>query len=386
MAMRGLALLVAVVALLACSAPPPAAPPTSPPSPASQQAATSSAAGTASGWDAIEAAAHNENTLIIDNGAAAAGQTVLDAFQTRYPWLQLQVTTLQASQFTARAMTEQRNGLYAWDLLLGAGFNNVDQVLAPAGAVDDVRPILADLPADVKDDSKWAGGFLWLRSQSSADSLVTDLGAQWGVYVNRQQIPADQLSSITQLTDPKFKGKIVIYNPNSSGAGSQTLANILSHTDAGFVTRIMTDQAPVYTMDSNQASQFLAEGRYPIAIGVTASSLQPFVSQGLGSQVEPLREEANSFMHASGFTVMKNPPHPNAMRVFLDWFLSQEGQTTWNQSSVTAASRRLDVTVTNPDAQPDWAHLQDYKVIFDTPSGNDLLQQMLQIAASAHPS
>lgn len=386
MAMRLPALLVLAAALLACSAPAPASPAAPPTPPASSATTAAAPAGATSGWDDIVSAAHAEGTLVLDNATAAAGQSVLDTFQAEYPWLQLQVTTLQASQFTPRLLTEQSNGLYAWDMLFGAGFNQTGHDLVPADAVGDVRPLLADLPADVKDDSKWAGGFMWLRSDTSPDSLVTDLGASWGVYVNRDKVPADQLSSITQLTDPQFKGKIVIYNPNSSGAGSQTLANILSHTDEAFVNKIMIDQAPTYTMDSNQASQFVAEGRYPIAIGVTAASLKPFLSQGLGANVEPLRDPSNSFMHASGFTVLKNAPHPNAMKVFLSWLLSQEGQDAWNHSSVTAASRRLDVTFTNPEAQPDWSHLQDYQVIFDTPSGDDLLQHMLQLAKVAHPA
>src|SRR5579864_57825 len=167
MAMRALALLIPLVALVACSAPQPPAPTTPPTAPAT--------AGTSS-WDDVVNAAHAEGTLVLDNATGAAGQSVLDAFQSKYPWLQLQVTTLQASQWTPRALTEQRNGLYAWDMLLGAGFNQTNQDLVPAGAVGDVRPLLADLPADVKDDAKWAGGFLWLRSDTSPDSLVTDLG------------------------------------------------------------------------------------------------------------------------------------------------------------------------------------------------------------------
>jgi iron(III) transport system substrate-binding protein len=360
----------------------PAAPPTAAAASGQQTSASGAPAPT---WDQIVADAHTEGTLVIDNGSGPAGQSVLDAFQAQYPWLQLQVTALQASQFTPRVLTEQRNGLYAWDMLMGAGFNQTQQSLVPAGAVGDVRPYLAELPSDVTDDSKWAGGFAWYRSDTSPDSLVTDLAATWGVYVNREQLPADQLSSITQLADPQFKGKFVIYNPNSAGAGSQTLANIMSHTDEAFIHKILVDQAPAYTSDNNQAAQFVTEGRYPIAIGVTASSLQPYVSQGVGTSVEPLREQANQFMHAAGFTVLKNAPHPNAMKVFLSWFLSQEGQTAWNRGSVTAASRRLDVGTVNQDAVPDYAHISDYKVIFDTPSGDQLLASLLAIAAQDHP-
>jgi iron(III) transport system substrate-binding protein len=368
---------LALMALVACASPAPPPAPTAP--------ATSAPTTAASGWDAIVAAAHTEGTLVLNNGAGVVGQQVLDEFQANYPWLQVQSTTLAASQFTPRVLTEQRNGLYAWDLLVGAGFNNTERSLAPAGAVGDVRPILADLPADIKDDSKWAGGFLWLRSDTSPDSLVTDLPVTYGVYVNRDYITPQQLSSITQLTDPQFKGKLVIYNPTLANAGSQSLANILAHTDEDFVRKLLVDQGTVQTADTNQAAQFLTEGRYPIALGISSSSLEPFQSQGVGKNVEPLREVANQYVRAGGFTLLKNAPHPNAIRVFLSWFLSRAGQDAWNRSSVQAASRRLDVTVVNPEAVPDYAHLQDYKVIFDTPAGNALLDHTLALAAAAKP-
>jgi len=366
---------LALVVLVACSSP---APPVSP----IQAPPTTAPAASSTTWDKIVAEAHTEGTLVLNNGAGVAGQQVLDVFQSAYPWLQLQPTTMAASQFTPRVLTEQRNGLYAWDLLLGAGFNNVERSLAPAGAVGDVRSVLADLPPELKDDSKWAGGFAWYRSDTSPDSLVTDLPVTHGVYVNRDFVTEAQLSSITQLTDPQFKGKLVIYNPTLANAGSQGLANILAHTDEGFVNKLLIDQGAVQTADTNQAAQFLTEGRYPIALGVSSSSLQPFQSQGVGKNVEPLREVSNQYVRAGGFTVLKNAPNPNAMRVFLSWFLSQAGQDEWNKSNVQAASRRLDVTVSNPDAVPDYAHLQDYKVIFDTPSGNALLDRTLALAAA----
>jgi iron(III) transport system substrate-binding protein len=354
-----------LLALVACSAPPP------PPTPAAGGA-----------WDRIVADAHTESTLVLNNGAGSAGQALLDVFQSKYPWLQVQSTTLAASQFAPRVLTEQRNGLYAWDLLLLAGFNTTERSLAPGGAVGDVRPLLGDLPPDVKDDSKWAGGFAWYRSDTSPDSLVTDLPVTWGVYVNRDNVPASDLSSISQLADPKFKGKLVIYNPTLANAGSQSLANILAHTDEAFVNKLLVDQGAVQTADANQAAQFLTEGRYPIALGVSAPALEPFISQGVGKNVEPLREVANQYVRAGGVTVLKNAPHPNAIKVFLSWFLSQEGQSAWNKSFVQAASRRLDVTFSNPDVVPDYAHLQDYKVIFDTPSGNALLDKTLALAAA----
>ena len=42
--------------------------------------------------------------------------------------------------------------------------------------------------------------------------------------------------------------------------------------------------------------------------------------------------------------VLKNAPHPNATRVFVNWFLSREGQEVYTRA-MHQATRRLDVDV-----------------------------------------
>ena len=41
-------------------------------------------------------------------------------------------------------------------------------------------------------------------------------------------------------------------------------------------------------------------------------------------------------------TVVKNPPHPNAAKVFVNWLLSKEGQEIYGKA-MTQGTRRLDV-------------------------------------------
>jgi ABC-type Fe3+ transport system substrate-binding protein len=43
-----------------------------------------------------------------------------------------------------------------------------------------------------------------------------------------------------------------------------------------------------------------------------------------------------------GPIVIKNPPHPNAAKVFINWFLSREGQEIYSRA-FGHATRRLDV-------------------------------------------
>jgi ABC-type Fe3+ transport system substrate-binding protein len=366
------ALVVALV-LTACATAPPA-------QPANQTAVSqTSAPGANPAWDIIVQAAHQEGTLTIDVASSPA-HALTDAFQSRYPWIKVEASDLGASTFGPRAITEQRNGLYAWDLLLLAGFNTVDRVLAPADAMGDIRPFLDDLPADVKDDTKWAKGFRWYRNEQSPDSLVTDVPIQYGVWVNRSLIPASQLSMVSQLIDPQFRGKLAALTPAVSSAGSISLATILNSQNDDFIKKVIFDQGLVSVDSSASLAEYVVQGRYPIGIGLLPDALANFQQQGLGKQVEPVREPNDTYVRAAGVSLLKNAPHPNATRVFLAWFLSQEGQQLWNeQGGPLAASRRLDVRVVNPEATPDYSHLSDYKVVFNTPSGDALLTRILDI-------
>ena len=196
--------------------------------PTAAPAATGSAAGAATSapaagtanvdWDTIVADANKEGKLVVAHSSLESNGRILQAFQDKFPSIQLERSGMAASVFAPRVVSEERQGLYAWDLLIGTGFNSAERVLGPAGALGDIRPYLQDMPADVKDDAKWAGGFMMLRNPNSPDSFVTDINVGYRLYVNRAALPAEQFSSADQLIDPKFKGKIAIYRPDQSSA------------------------------------------------------------------------------------------------------------------------------------------------------------------------
>jgi ABC-type Fe3+ transport system substrate-binding protein len=351
-------------------------PSTAPSAPASPSAAPSSAR-----WDKILAAAQQERVLSISYNTSEGFDRILAEFHAAYPWVEVQSTVLAPAAFAPRALTEQANGLYAWDLYAMSGFNTVERVLVPADAVGDIRPYLQDLPADVRDDSKWAGGFEVFRNGTSPDSIVTEMSMFHGVWVNRDNIPASQLAHIDQLADPAFKGKITIYRPTASGAGALALATMLYYKGDDFVRTILHDQEPVANDSQRRATELTAQGQVPIGIGIVAEGLTELQDQGVGTHVEPLDDPANTGLRSSGVTVLKNAPHPNVIRVFLAWFLSAQGQESWNrEGGPTAVSRRLDVRVYNPAATPDFAHLDQYPVVFNTTAGDALIDRVLAIA------
>jgi iron(III) transport system substrate-binding protein len=365
----------------------PVAEPTTAPKPAAQPtvAAASKPATSAVDWDKVLADAKQEGKLVIAHSSLESNGRILEAFKEKYPSIEIERNGMAASVFGPRAVSEQRQGLYAFDLLILTGFNTAERVLGPADALGDIRPYLQDMPDDVKDDSKWAGGFMMMRNDKSPDSLVTDINQGYRVYINRATVPEAQLSSADQLIDPKFKGKIGIYRPAQSSAGSQALATLLASKGEDYVRKILFDQGSVAVDNQRQVTEWLVQGRYPIAIGVSEDSLEEFRAQGIADQVESLKDPATVSTAAMGLTLLKNAPHPNAVKVFLRWFLSKEGQDAYvERGAPNSVSRRLDAVVKYPDAKPDFARLGDYKVMLGTPSGDAFLDKVLEIANEQH--
>jgi ABC-type Fe3+ transport system substrate-binding protein len=355
--------------------------PNTAPGPATAAEKAGAAPAAATDWAAVEAEAKKEGKIVFAHSSLESNGRILEAFKEKYPSLEVERNGMAASVFGPRVVSEQRQGLYAWDLLILTGFNTAERVLGPAGALGDLRPFLESMPADVRDDSKWAGGFMMLRNPTSPDSFVTDMNTAYRVHVNRAVVPLDQFSSADQLVDPRFKGRIGIYRPAQSSAGSQGLATLLASKGDDFVRKLLFDQEPVAVDNQRQVTEWLVQGRYPIAIGVGDDALEEFRAQGIAAQIESLKDPSTVSTAAMGLTLLNNPPHPNAIKLFLRWFLSQDGQNSYvERGGPNSVSRRLDVKIAYPDAAPDWTRLGDYKVILGTPSGDAYLDKVLEIA------
>ena len=76
-----------------------------------------------------------------------------------------------------------------------------------------------------------------------------------------------------------------------------------------------------------QVADALAKGKLAITIGLGRTEFEPFLNAGL--PIKELPTPTEGLPASSGYGVLgivKNPPHPNAMKVFVNWFLSRKGQ------------------------------------------------------------
>jgi iron(III) transport system substrate-binding protein len=365
---------VLALAAAACSSAQAPAAPTAAPRPTAAAAAAAP-----SDWNAVVAAARQEGKLVLSTHAGSGYERYVEDVKRALPDLTVEATTIKASDFAARAVVEQQNGQYLWDVHIGP-VANVYTVLTPAGALEPIKPYLDALPAEARDDSHWAGGFELFTDPANPVTLITMFSDSHGLYVNREQVP-EGLSQPDDLLDPKFKGKIAVYDPTVANGGSMSLAALLALKGDDFLRKLVVDNDARYVSTSRQITEWVAQGRYPIGVGLEATYLTELQQQGVGTQVEQVRSPAfGTYSIAFGVSVLKNAPHPNATKLFLSWALSREGQTAWAQdSAVDASSRRLDVPVFHPDLTPDYQHMENYKVIQGTASGEEMLRRTLAI-------
>ena len=95
--------------------------------------------------------------------------------------------------------------------------------------------------------------------------------------------------------------------------------------------------------DQRILAESLAKGKIALVIGLSYYSLLPFAKAGLPVKSVPIpRDEVYASGGSGNVTIIKSAPHPNATKVFLNWFLGQEGQETYSRA-MGQGTRRRDV-------------------------------------------
>jgi iron(III) transport system substrate-binding protein len=118
---------------------------------------------------------------------------------------------------------------------------------------------------------------------------------------------------------------------------------LMTHSD-GFLKDLIIKQKPVFTLDLRQQADWIIRGRYPIAMGLDDTVLGDMQAAGLGKNIQPVYfKEIVAITPQYGVLAMfDRAPHPNAAKVFANWFLTQKAQDEYHRS-IRSNSRRTDV-------------------------------------------
>lgn len=294
-------------------------------------------------WNQVVSAAEKEGKLTILGPVIQPYRQAIEQFQAAYPKIQLQYTGVTSPEFEARIRNERRVNRYLWDVtVLGFSGSAFTQQL-PDGWYDPIRPLI--VKPEVLADSNWLGGFAagFLDKQQKY-IYAFQAGKQNNVNIDRSAVPEGELNSLEDLLNPKWKGKIAILDPRTRGSGH--LITLLQTTlGADKARQFLTEQQPVIASTNRQLADWVAQGAYPITSGLSPSEIATLKDQGLATSVEALKTPPERTAWTPGWgaiALLHQPPHPNAAKVFVNWFLSQPAQADWAKRGFVN-SRRTDV-------------------------------------------
>ena len=301
----------------------------------------------------VDAAKREKFTPMVMTGSAYAN--VMAAFQKAYPDIKVEMTQARPGDSVTRIVTEQQNGQFNWDVFWGPS-NSLNAVLTPANALQDIRPFF--VLSEVTDNKNWLGGFEFYAQDITKRpfSFLTGMSTKTGGFaVNWEKTPKGSLSDWPDLLDPKWRGKIVIYDPTRPITGAIHLTCALPIVGEDYLRKLLSEQKLVPNNDARLVTDWLVRGRYPILIGLSSSFLPNYQKEGLGTQVEDIGGTVCGGLGGRGISVLKSAPHPNATKVFINWLLSKEGQELYTKEFWPfdqGFSRRADVAPPEgPDAK-----------------------------------
>jgi iron(III) transport system substrate-binding protein len=353
--MRNVGKWAALLGLVAASAV--ACAPAAAPAPGSSQAGSTRPAGQAGGppaaegpwraeWERTLAAARQEGKVVVVGPAGDTFRGMLMAFQEAYPEIAVEVTGSSGRDFSSKILAERRAGQYLWDMYVG-GADTALQVLYPEGVLDPIRPML--IRPEITDDVNWLNGFEWAYMDSARQyvrAFATFL--IYSIHVNRDVVSEAELSKAEDLLNPRFKRRISFNEPRESGTGNSAALALMRVIGADGLRTLLREQEIAVTRDLRQQIEWLVRGQYPIALGVNPTRMDEFRREGLGLNVRPITSVYEVAVGTGGCACAINrAPHPNAAKLYLDWFLSKQGQTIWNRSS-GQNSLRTDVEPGDP--------------------------------------
>lgn len=279
-------------------------------------------------WDKTVAAAEKEGVVsiyIFDAGPLT--EESVHAFERAYPKIKVSQLRGRGNDLGPRIIAERRAGKYIADLFAG-GKGTAFATLYGGKMLEPIKPLL--LLPEVLDESKW-----WRGEHKFVDPenkyIFAYIGNAGGVEINYNStlVNPREFSSYWDLIQPKWKGKIVAADPRMRGMDNPVLF-FYYHAKLGgeFIRKLYGEMDVAIARDYRQPVDWLAAGKFALCIPCVSDEMDKAMQHGLPvGQVLHLKEGGTLSSSGGTLSLLRDAPHANAVKVFINWLLSRDGQT-----------------------------------------------------------
>ena len=284
-------------------------------------------------WNKIVEAARKEGKLTnySYNFVGDIGIAVSRAFKEKYG-INMEIITGTTAPFMERLRMEKRTGNPVADVIDGnaSGVTNMKKEGLTASVGDD-------LPS-LREKNVWVADVLGLDPQDK--HLVIFNFSTYAAWVNTNQVKPGQEPKIWRdLLDPKWKGQMLFSDYMTSSAPYEMIVALQREKviDENFLKELYKQDIK-FTTAAPEEGLLLSRGERTLSIRGPDIVYGRFLGEGAPIRAVALSD--GTVLAGVTTAAFKDGPHPNASRVFLNWFLSPEGQTVYGRAAKVASVRK----------------------------------------------
>jgi ABC-type Fe3+ transport system substrate-binding protein len=254
----------------------------------------------------IETAKKEGQVVFYASMEAQSAQRITAGFEKRYPFIKVNATRIGSERMATRLIAEAQSRQVQADVVNQSGFDFYG--VLQKGVFDVYSsPERAALPNEYKDEKG-----MWVMNAATLNVIG---------YNTRLVPPGSVPKSFWDLTDAKWKGQMLMdENESKWMAGMMTYYGEAKTTD---LLRKLAAQDLQFRVGHTLIQTLAAAGERPIVVVAFANGVERLKKER--APIDWIGAEPIIGL-TFGLALVKDAPHPNAAKLFIDYLLSKEGQ------------------------------------------------------------
>lgn len=268
----------------------------------------------------FESGARKEGTLLVYT-IGTQSDPMLKRYQDKYPYVRLEVFRAPTTELTRRILEEYKAGRHIADVFdMSTGGL---QIMRDAGYLQPYfTPEMNAYPPEAMEPNKH-----WVFDYEAYVSLG---------YNTDAVTPAESPKTYDDLLAPKWKGRMAVTDNGS------TLVNWVGATllvkGEDYLRKLGQQNVTVYNVLGRALSNLVVSGEVAMSPVIYNSHMKNSRAKGAHVAWQAL---GPVFSNVNALALPKNPPHPFAAMLYIDFTLSKEGQSM--RVAIGDDSARLDL-------------------------------------------
>lgn len=294
-------------------------------------------------WEQLVREAKKEGRMNLYSGEGSSViEPLIKAFHEKYA-IKVDAISARSPELGAKIHAERRAGLYLMDVYIG-GASTALNALKPVGTFDPLEPVFI-MPETLNPKTWWGENVPWVDKDRTLFALRNSPNPI--VVINTRLVKPEEIRSLRDVLNPKWKGKIIVDDPTVGGGGF-SFAFMLETMDVDFL-RDLAKQEPYIFRDPRLEAEWLAQGKSAIVLNLKSEAVAEFKKAGAPLLEVLTQEGAYITSGAANLALANRALHPNAARLFINWIVTKETQTIFSLADGTQ-SARVDVPSAHVDS------------------------------------